>query len=200
MSALAKPSCRLPTCVVPILYNINYTKIDLSGNYEFEGEIDIHVNLVDPKAAGNSITLHCLELNISTATYQSIEHETPLEAASFNYNIINQSCTIIFPKTLGSKPCTDAILSVKFNSKLNSHMQGLYRSNYTGIDGVERVMVCTQFEATDARRGTFFIFKRFAYFLTRWFWNLPKRGRVISCFRRPSFAEIGTFLTGRPVH
>ena len=41
-------------------------------------------------------------------------------------------------------------LSLKWNFVLTDNLCGFYRSKYVDIDGTEKVMAVTQFEATDA--------------------------------------------------
>ena len=50
-------------------------------------------------------------------------------------------------------PTGPATLELTFTGELNDRLRGFYRSHYTDIDGHERYLATTQFEATDARRA-----------------------------------------------
>ncbi len=58
--------------------------------------------------------------------------------------------TFTFPSEL---PVGEGVLTIKFSGILNNQMAGFYRSNYTDIHGVSKVMASTQFESLDARRA-----------------------------------------------
>ena len=42
---------------------------------------------------------------------------------------------------------------VQYSGILNDKMNGFYRSTYRDVDGQEKVMACTQFEVSDARKA-----------------------------------------------
>ena len=52
-----------------------------------------------------------------------------------------------------SIPVGSAELAIEFTGELNDKLRGFYRSSYTDVDGNQRWMATTQFEATDARRA-----------------------------------------------
>lgn len=45
------------------------------------------------------------------------------------------------------------LVHLRFRGVLNDKLRGFYRSTFTDVDGVERTIATTQFEATDARRA-----------------------------------------------
>ena len=55
-----------------------------------------------------------------------------------------------FTTTLGPGAWT---LHLTFSGTLNDKLQGCYRSRYRDASGQEKLLACTQFEATDARRA-----------------------------------------------
>ena len=59
--------------------------------------------------------------------------------------------TFCFPQEIPADAKT-LILSIQFSGFLNNQMAGFYRSKYTDIEGNEKFMASTQFEALDARR------------------------------------------------
>jgi aminopeptidase N len=150
-------SCRLPTSIVPTHYALTYSQINLSAPYSFHGKVSISLSIngdsggnYASQKVGNSVTLHCLELNISSATLTNA-NGVSMDAVSYNFSKTNETCTIVFPSVLPSG--SGAVLDIMFEGNLNDQMRGLYRSTYKGLDGEVKTMACTQFEATDARRA-----------------------------------------------
>ena len=142
-------SCRLPTTVIPRAYRLNYTTISLTAPFKFDGVIQIDVEVADAginAAEGNpnSLTLHCLDLAVTKAKCAG------QDATSLTMSIDAETVTITFPQKIPSGSHT---LTVHFTGTLNDQMRGLYRSSYTNLKGEEKIMACTQFEATDARRA-----------------------------------------------
>ena len=60
------------------------------------------------------------------------------------------------PYAIGNTPYAIGhrfVLRIRFSSRLNDQLRGLYRSRYIGGDGSKQSMAVTQFESTDARRA-----------------------------------------------
>ena len=98
------------------------------------------------------LTLHALDLNIDrgSVTWTSSSGEVRTLKSAILNNAKEQ--TVSFP--FGGKPLKGkGSLSLKWNFVLTDNLCGFYRSKYVDIDGTEKVMAVTQFEATDARRA-----------------------------------------------
>ena len=146
-------SCRLSKSISPSHYLISYGSISLTPPFEFTGVVSITLRLAND-VDQNSITLHCLDLAIEQASLIDGDGGSDgMEATSINYSIKNETVTLVFPSKINSEKGNVKTLKVVFNGKLNDKMRGLYRSSYVGLDGKEKVMCCTQFESTDARRA-----------------------------------------------
>jgi puromycin-sensitive aminopeptidase len=130
-------SVRLTKNVVPIEYKIELQP-DLR-NFTFSGIETITLNVLKPT---NALVLHSKEIEISTAQIEEI-------FAKISYDEKNQTTTFRFSKNIAKGKHK---LVLVFKGILNDKMRGFYRSKYS-VDGKERHMATTQFEATDARRA-----------------------------------------------
>ena len=68
-----------------------------------------------------------------------------------NVNMKSTIVTFCFPESLPSS--SSFILTITYAGSLNNQMAGFYRSHYKDIDGNEKIVASTQFEALDARRA-----------------------------------------------
>jgi puromycin-sensitive aminopeptidase len=136
-----KPSVRLPKHVVPVRYSI-LLHPDLEI-HTFTGEETISLKL---EKNVREITLHCLELVITSA--KILFGREMLEADAISYDEKAETATFYFSKSI---PKGNAKLMLAWTGILNDNMRGFYKSRYT-VEGSERFMATTQFEATDARR------------------------------------------------
>lgn len=137
-----KKSVRLPAHIVPSYYKI-LLHPDLEA-HTFSGEETITITLSKPV---REITLHSVDLDITSVAI-SFGKET-LEAAKISYNEKAETATFHFNKNI---PKGNAKLKLAFLGILKDNMRGFYKSRYI-VDGEERFMATTQFEATDARRA-----------------------------------------------
>src|SRR6266404_7282141 len=128
---------RLSKNVTPIAYNIEL-KPDLD-NFTFTGIETITLNILEKT---KNITLHSKEIEIDTADISKI-------FAKISYDKNRETATFAFPKII---PTGKYKLTLVFKGILNDKMRGFYRSKYV-VNGRERHMATTQFEATDARRA-----------------------------------------------
>ena len=133
----SKKSVRLTKNVVPISYHIEL-KPDLE-NFTFSGIEHIALSILKPT---KTITLHSKEVEIITADIEK-------SFAKINYNKKSETATFTFSKII---PKGKHKLSLVFKGILNDKMRGFYRSKYF-VNGKERHMATTQFEATDARKA-----------------------------------------------
>ena len=134
-------SVRLPKHVQPVRYSI-LLHPDL-GAHTFTGEETIALSL---DKAVKEITLHSLELEILSAKIK-FGKET-LEADAISYDEKAETATFYFSKSI---PAGSAKLMLAWTGVLADNMRGFYKARYM-VDGQERFMATTQFEATDARR------------------------------------------------
>lgn len=142
MKTQPKRSIRLPTHVIPIRYKI-MLRPDLD-NFTFYGEESIELLLNKPT---KNITLHAAELEVESAEF--IYRKKDVWAGKISYNEKEETVTFSFPKTL---PQGKGELKLVFRGILNDKMRGFYRSKYM-VNGNERYLATTQFEAVDARRA-----------------------------------------------
>ncbi len=132
---------RLSRNVMPIEYKIEL-KPDLE-NFTFSGIETITLNIFKKT---RTITLHSKEIEIDTADVFIGAEKT---FGEISYNKKNETVIFTFPNII---PKGKTRLNLVFKGILNDKMRGFYRSKYI-IDGKERHMATTQFEATDARRA-----------------------------------------------
>ena len=72
-----------------------------------------------------------------------------MNSVAITYNEKNQTATFVFEKVLELGKYD---LEMNYTGILNDRLAGFYRSKYT-VEGQDRYMGVTQFEATDARRA-----------------------------------------------
>ncbi len=137
-----KKNVRLPGHVRPERY-----KIMLRPNFEdftFEGEETIYLTL---EKSAKEIILHSVDLEILSVEW--IHKSKEVWAGKISYDKKGETATFTFPKNLQKGK---GELKLKFKGFLNDKMRGFYRSKYM-VDGIDKHLVTTQFEATDARRA-----------------------------------------------
>ena len=134
---IAKKSVRLGVHTTPVHYEITLAP-DLVG-HTFVGEETI---TFATNKASKTVTLHAKELTIVSATL--------LDGSSgvVTYDDKLETATFAFAKSL---PKGTHKIHLVFRGVLADNMRGFYKSRYM-VDGEERFMAVTQFEATDARR------------------------------------------------
>lgn len=136
-----QPSVRLAKHVAPLRYAITLHP-DLEA-HTFSGEETVSLTLAKPT---KELTLHSLELSIMSAsvTYGKVT----LSPEKTTYDEKAETATFHFAQTV---PAGKAKLTISWTGVLSANMRGFYKSRYV-VDGAERFMATTQFEATDARR------------------------------------------------
>ncbi len=132
---------KLPKQIVPQEYAIRITP-DLK-KFTFTGTETVKLDVRKPV---REIVLNALEMEIASA---SVDDKAVAKSA-IKLNAKEQTLTIALPAEL--QPGTHT-LSLAFSGKINQQGQGLYRAPYQDAEtGAKKVMLGTQFEATDARR------------------------------------------------
>ena len=132
---------KLPKEVVPTEYAIRIVpNID---NFTFAGSETVKLNVRSPV---HQLVLNALELKIEAASVDG--KELPLSAIKIDNE--NELLTLTLPSELA---VGDHALALRFTGKINQQGQGLFYMRYQEQgSGARKVMLGTQFEATDARR------------------------------------------------
>ena len=132
---------KLPKEVVPTEYAIRI--VPNLDNFTFAGSETVKLNVRSPV---HQLVLNGLELKIEAASVDG--KELPLPAIK-TYNE-KELLTLALPSEL---PAGDHALTLRFTGKINEQGQGLFYMRYQEHgSGARKVMLGTQFEATDARR------------------------------------------------
>src|SRR5438477_8318335 len=132
---------KLPKEVVPTEYAIRI--VPNLDNFTFAGSETVKLNVRSPV---HQLVLNGLELKIEAASVDG--KELPLSAIKTDNE--NELLTL----TLSSELAVgDHALALRFTGKINEQGQGLFYVRYQEQgSGARKVMLGTQFEATDARR------------------------------------------------
>jgi aminopeptidase N len=130
---------KLPKQVVPEEYAIRIAP-DV-GKKIFTGSETVKLNVREPV---KQIVLNTLEIKVSKATIDG----KPIPASAIKLDEKEQTLTLAAELTAGNHQ-----LDLEFSGKINQQGQGLYYAPYQEQGtGAKKVMLGTQFEATDARR------------------------------------------------
>jgi len=141
MKTVKKKSVRLSQDTYPVHYKIS-VRPDFQ-TFTFEGAETIEIVL---KKQTSEITLHAVELEIKSASL--IQGKTE-QKPKILFNKKLETATFKFAKPIQKGK---AELQLSFTGVLNDKMRGFYRSRYE-INGKEKWIATTQFEAVDARRA-----------------------------------------------
>jgi aminopeptidase N len=132
---------KLPKQVVPEEYAIRIEP-DLA-KFSFAGSERVTLNVREPV---RRLVLNALEIKITDA---SLDGKT-IPAAQIKLDPKEQTATLALASELPAGPHS---LELNFTGKINQQGQGLYYAPYQEQGtGAKKVMLGTQFEATDARR------------------------------------------------
>ena len=132
---------KLPKEVVPTEYAIRI--VPNLDNFTFAGSENVKLNVRSPV---HQLVLNGLELKIEAASVD--RKELPLSAITTDNE--KELVTLTLPSELAAG---DHALALRFTGKINQQGQGLFYMRYQEQgSGVRKVMLGTQFEATDARR------------------------------------------------
>ncbi|QQS23382.1 M1 family metallopeptidase [bacterium] len=140
MKAYLKKPARLPNHVVPSYYHIQITPNLTDFTFTGKEKIKLAIN-----KQSDRIVLHSLDLNISSAKWESGKQE--VVAKKISYNKKAETVQVFLPKKITGK----GILHLEFSGTILDGLQGFYRSKYLHNDQ-EKHLATTQLEATDARR------------------------------------------------
>jgi aminopeptidase N len=132
---------KLPKEVVPTEYAIRI--VPNLDNFMFAGSETVKLNVRRPV---HQLVLNALELKIKTASVDG--KELPLSAIKVENE--KELVTLTLPSQLAA---SDHVLALHFMGQINQQGQGLFYLRYQEQgSGARKLMLGTQFEATDARR------------------------------------------------
>jgi aminopeptidase N len=132
---------KLPKEVVPTEYSIRVVP-DID-NFTFAGSETVKLNVRSPV---RQLVLNALELKIEGASLDGKE----LLASAIRIDKETELLTLTLPQELTAG---DHSLTLRFTGKINQQGQGLFYMHYQEQgSGARKIMLGTQFEATDARR------------------------------------------------
>jgi len=132
---------KLPKEVVPTEYAIRIVpKID---KLTFTGSETVKINVRTP---ASQLVLNALELEIGSASID----DQPLPKSAIKIDKKQELLTLSLPAEL---PVGDHIVTLNFSGKINQQGQGLFYAHYQEQEtNAKKIVLGTQFEATDARR------------------------------------------------
>src|SRR5215471_1716145 len=132
---------KLPKEVVPTEYAVRI--VPNLDNFTFAGSESVKLNARKPV---RQLLLNALELKIEAASVDGKE----LPLSSIKTENEKELLTLTLPSELAAG---DHALTLRFTGKINQQGQGLFYMRYQEQgSGARKVMLGTQFEATDARR------------------------------------------------
>src|SRR6185503_8057800 len=126
----------------PERYTIELTP-DLK-TFTFSGKESIQLTLTK---ASKSMILHAVEIKVSKVSVTDSKKNS--QTGKITYSKKDETVTFTFPKLISAGKIT---LDLEFTGILNDKMRGFYRSTYK-LDGKDKFIATTQFEATDARKA-----------------------------------------------
>ena len=132
---------KLPKTVVPTQYSIRI--VPNTANFTFAGTETVKLNVRTPV---HQLLLNALELKVEAASVDDKE----LPASAIKIDKENELLMLTLPSELAAG---DHTLTLRFTGKINQQGQGLFYMHYQEQgSGARKIMLGTQFEATDARR------------------------------------------------
>jgi aminopeptidase N len=132
---------KLPKTVVPTQYSIRI--VPNIASFTFAGTETVKVNV---RAPVRQLLLNALELKVEAASVDDKE----LPASAIKIDKENELLMLTLASELAAG---DHTLTLRFTGKINQQGQGLFYMHYQEQDsGARKIMLGTQFEATDARR------------------------------------------------
>ncbi|CAL7935732.1 unnamed protein product [Xylocopa violacea] len=149
-----KLDVRLPRAVIPDSYELKLIPFIQVGNFTFNGEVKILVNVTEDT---RNVTLHAMDMNIDESFTYIKEYLPSSNVTEKAIGIVEQKndterqfYVIRTRDTL--KMGKQYVVHLKYVGQLNDYLQGFYRSSYT-VASQTRWIATTQFQPTDARRA-----------------------------------------------
>lgn len=119
-----EPNLRLPRSIRPVSYRLKLTPFVFEGNFTFDGEVVIRLNVLEPC---KNITLHATDLNIAKVSVleignrhisiQRIENDTEKD-----FLIVHLNEQLRVEK--------EYLIYIDYTGVLNDLLKGFYRSSY----------------------------------------------------------------------
>jgi len=134
---------RLPRSVEPEHYALTF-KVDIEAS-SFSGESRTQVRVYEPVS---EIVLNAVELDIHGAELMGADGTALPGEITLDEG--NERAIITLSGV--AAPGTHS-LHLTFSGAIGDRLRGIYRSDFTGGDGLARTLAATQFEPTDARRA-----------------------------------------------
>ena len=132
---------KLPKEVVPTDYSVRIVP-DIN-KFTFAGTETVKLNV---RSAVRQLVLNALELKVEAASINGKE----LPVSAIKTDTKNELLALALPSELATGEHT---LTLRFTGKINEQGQGLFYMRYQEQgNGARKIMLGTQFEATDARR------------------------------------------------
>lgn len=138
-----KKSVRLPNHISPTNYKLTI-KPDLES-FTFSGNEIIKIKITQET---NKITLHSKDIDVETAMISCKGEKQKQFTTKIVYNTEHETVTLFFKNKIKG----NCELHLSFYGLISNNLRGFYRSKYI-LDGKEKYLATTQFEATDARRA-----------------------------------------------
>ncbi len=135
-------SVQLQKHIIPFLYELILQPDLMASTFSGSENIKVKVN-----KEGKSITLHSKDIKIETAKYANKNSEQ--FASKIEYDTEKETATFYFKNGI---KIGQGIISIIFSGIINDGLRGFYKSKYV-LDGDDKYIATTQFEATDARRA-----------------------------------------------
>jgi puromycin-sensitive aminopeptidase len=145
-------SVRLPSHISPISYKLTI-RPDLES-FTFSGNEIIKIKV---EKEANRITIHSKDIDVETVSISSKQKVVGSKerknfkqfASKIVYDKEKETATFYFKNKIQKG---QGELSIVFSGIINDSLRGFYKSKYV-LDGEEKYIATTQFEATDARRA-----------------------------------------------
>ncbi|XP_054003259.1 aminopeptidase N isoform X2 [Hylaeus anthracinus] len=149
-----KLDVRLPRSIVPDSYELRLTPFIWEGNFTFNGEVKILVNVTENT---RNVTLHAVNMDIDESFTNIREYTASNDKASRAIGIVEQMNDTerefhVIKTSDTLKGGKQYVVHLKFVGYLTDRLEGFYRSSYT-VGNQTRWIAATQFQATDARRA-----------------------------------------------
>lgn len=121
---------RLPDNVVPVHYNIKLIPYIVAGNFTFDGESNISIEV---RRATRNISLHALNLTVDQSTTSLVNSDGVARAPiALDNNNVTEILTLAFDDELLSGHYT---LNMKFVGILFGDLRGFFRISYKNEEG-----------------------------------------------------------------
>lgn len=141
----------LPATLKPLHYDISILDID-EYKEVFKGKVTIQLEIVEET---NELHLNYRDLVVSQDKIHAFvvnDQRKPLKIVSLEENKKKEYFIIRFDENLVPKSDSKLEITIDYNAIVQTNMMGFYKSVYQE-NGAKKIMLSTQFEATDARRA-----------------------------------------------